>query len=126
MKHLILCCFLVGACYAQSDEQLIKAFSRVESSDNWRAIGDRVGTKYYAYGLFQFHFARYVELGGKNWGSAGEEEQIRVFKKEIELVRKKSKIDFVRALATYHNLGHISNIETTYVKKIRRELDKRD
>lgn len=102
----------------------MKAFSFVESSHRVQVFGD----KGLAWGKYQFHKARYAELGGKNWGSADEAEQDRVFLKEMAVVRrllKKDKykhIDFVTALATYHNNGHIRNEETKYVLKIRKAL----
>jgi hypothetical protein len=100
-----------------SDTQLLKAFATVESRNRPQVLGD----KGLAWGLYQFHQARYEELGGQNYGSASIEEQNRVMLIELAKVRKlnKKKIDFIRAAATYHNNGHIKNIETAYVAKVR-------
>lgn len=110
----------VGVANAQTDNDIIKAFSFVESTHRVQIMGDGGA----AWGKFQFHKARYAELGGQNWGSANEQEQDRVFANEIIVVRrllqkdKYKHIDFVTALATYHNNGHIRNEQTKYVLKI--------
>lgn len=119
-KALILLLLTASIVNAQTDAEIMRAFSFVESGHCMQVFGD----KGLAWGKYQFHKARYAELGGQNWGSANEQEQDRVFAKEIIVVRrllqkdKYKHIDFVTALATYHNNGHIRNEQTKYVLKI--------
>jgi hypothetical protein len=129
MNKLIVFLLLMVSINAQakdySDAQVLRAFSFVESRHRVQIVGDNG----LAWGKFQFHKARYTELGGKNWGAADEIEQNRVMLKEVGIVRrlltkdKYKNVEFVTALATYHNLGHIENKETKYVKKIKAALD---
>ena len=106
---LIALTFWCTTCRGEvSNTQLLKSFAFVESSNRPQILGDSGK----AWGLFQFHKARYLELGGNNWGSANVFEQQRVMLKEISIVRAKNKSDLIQALATYHNLGHIEYRET--------------
>lgn len=105
---------------------ILLAFAFVESSNNPNAIGDSG----LAYGKYQFHFARWVECGGtqKEWKNCSSARQDEIMLNEIKKVQtllklpKYKEIDFIQALATYHNNGHIKREETSYVKKIKIRL----
>ena len=107
---------------------LLLVFALVESSNNPQAIGDNG----LAWGKFQFHKARWVECGGTlaEYGKASETRQDEIFLNEAKKVEKLLKtakykrIDYVTALSTYHNNGHIKNEQTPYVKKIKKQIEK--
>ena len=102
------------------DTSLIIAFAKVESSFDANASGD--GGK--AYGLYQFHKDRWLECGGteKNWKNADVEIQTKIMITALNKYCKSNKkeVDYIRWMATSHNIGHGIDKETDYVKKVRK------
>ena len=102
--------------------RLLKAFNMVEASGKfpkkpyWDVNAMRWGG--YAFGV-----DRWVECGGKRsqWGKAPPDVQTRVMLNAIEhyLSTKPAHVDPIVWCATFHNVGHGVNKETSYVKKLR-------
>ena len=98
------------------NQKLLKIFEDKESSGNPQAIGDNGK----AWGLFQFHKARWIECGGKlkDYRIVGRVEQERVMKNALKKysnfpkgLTEKQKIYWI---ANWHNIGHGSLKETKY------------
>lgn len=100
-------------------DALILAFAHVESGFVINATGD----KGEAYGLFQFHKARWLECGGTedNWKKSDTKTQVKIMIKALNSYCKKNidGVEAVRWMATSHNIGHGVDEDTLYVKKIR-------
>lgn len=127
---LVLCSNCLESTKPEDDRitpELITAFALVESSGREHVKGD----KGKAWGLYQFHRARWEECGGnpKEWGKADKKEQTRVMinalnKYAKQYKRKKPDTDFITWCATYHNNGHGRTVKTKYVKKVKTTLKK--
>lgn len=107
---------------------LIVSFSAVESSHKKDVLGDydKKSKEYKAYGLFQFHKARWIECGGtkENYRNADIETQVRIMVNALNRYCKSNRkgVECLRWMATSHNIGHGVDKETAYVKKIRKGL----
>lgn len=112
-----------GFCQEPTKQQLLKSFAFVESSNRSQIWGDNGK----AWGKYQFHIERWMELGGKKseFGKATESRQDEIMLIELNLAIHKSRkmgVDIIRGCATYHNNGNIKDLETNYVRKIRKNL----
>jgi len=128
----VLISLLMFSCSARGESFIdyAKAFSYVESSNRVHVWGDNGK----AYGLYQFHIARWMECGGKRseFGNAPAWRQTQIFFTEInrcfdQYERKRlweNGITPTQALATYHNNGSIKGCETEYVRKIKNRLNR--
>jgi len=103
-------------------KRLMKTFALIESSNNPNAIGD--GGK--AYGLYQFHLARWLECGGtkENWRRATRTEQDKIMR--TALTRYLARTSDLTKIANYHNMGNPSSKVTLYTRKFRRIYNEKD
>lgn len=101
-----------------NSQKLLKIFEAKESSGKEQVYGD-VGK---AWGLFQFHKARWVECGGKleDYGKVGRKEQERVMKNALirysKFPKKFTEKEKIYWIANWHNVGHGTIKETKYAK----------
>lgn len=100
---------------------LLRAFAEVESSGRLHVRGD--GGR--AYGLYQFHRARWIECGGsaKTWGKASRAEQDAVMRTAIDRYLRAAIFSSpVEALVIwcgrYHNIGHGGIDHNAYTRKL--------
>ena len=101
---------------------LLAAFALVESSGNYQAIGDHGK----AWGAYQFHEARYTELGDQHYRHATKAEQDAAMLAEIDKglrIASQRGLDPIACVASLHHAGHVTMSDTVYIGKIRRALD---
>lgn len=94
-----------------NEARIIDAFAMQESSRAAKGI-HAPGDNGEAWGIWQFHKARYKELGGRNYGKASANEQARVMLKAFRKYTRKSRWGKLSAeqqvivAGRYHNMGH--------------------
>jgi hypothetical protein len=100
---------------------LIKAIAQVESGNNPKVKNGDNGK---AWGLYQFHKARWYEFSREPWGKASPVEQTRTMKRAlVYYLRKQSngqkeKKERITWAANFHNKGHGSFQETRYTRSV--------
>lgn len=106
--------------YSLEQKQLLYAFAKVESSFNFGAIGDRGK----AYGAFQFHRDRWKEVSNKKYRSCTNKEQLDAMITAIARYEYSNNgdVEYITWIANCHNVGHGSDKQTKYVKRIKAAL----
>jgi len=109
-----------------SDARLVDSLAVVESSRRTQIKGDKGA----AWGLFQFHRARWEECGGApaEWGKAGARPQIRAMLKSIRGQRRLWRKHGLRLsveqqiiwIGRHHNIGHCKKGRGTHNRYTRK------
>lgn len=126
ITNLLVMAAGILACHPNPENippSVMVAFAMQESSGREQVLGD----KGQAWGLFQFHRARWQELGGKKaeWGSASAAAQMEVMYRFLTRCYTSARAqgkDPIQYSAVVHNVGHWIPDETKYVEQLRSKL----